>query len=454
MNIPPSPTPATYPPPVGRSIAHAVAWAVVILLVGWLTRSVWVVAGAGCLAVVSAWATGRMHARSQTEAIDGFAALCHGEIRQSQERWRLLHRETRQNASALLQLTDGVVVLSPDEAVLLINPSAVRLLDLQRREPLLGRSFTEIVRQPELTASIRNAVAEQHPQEFTLEFQHQAGVRPIRVRVDLIDTGESQNLQLSLRDETEPRRVEEMRREFIANVSHELKTPLAAIKGYAETTELAIQDDPEMAVHFLSQITAQCYRLERLVNEMMQLARAQSGRDFLHVSSVSLAEIVAESVRAYDPVARAGGIELIAGTDGQKAKVMADREATLTIANNLIGNAVRYTPSGGQVRVFLRPDRETWSLVVEDTGVGIAAEDQKRIFERFYRGSRNAESSSSSTGLGLAIVKNLAQAQQGEVHVRSEPGEGSTFWVCLPAVAAGGEPIKTSPSSVSATSLS
>jgi len=319
---------------------------------------------------------------------------------------------------------------------------------------LLGRPFTEIVRQPELTASIRNAVDEQHPQEFTLEFQHQRGIRPIRVRVDLIDTGESQNLQLSLRDETEPRRVEEMRREFIANVSHELKTPLAAIKGYAETTELAIQDDPEMAVHFLSQITEQCYRLERLVNEMMQLARAQSGRDFLHVSSVSLADIVAESVRTYDPVARASGIDLIAEVDGQRAKVTADREATLTIANNLIGNAVRYTPSGGRVRVYLRAEGESWALVVEDTGVGITAEDQKRIFERFYRGSRNSESSSSSTGLGLAIVKNLAQAQQGEVHVRSQPGEGSTFWVCLPAVTAESKSTAVSRPSVSTPSLS
>ncbi|MEM6364614.1 MAG: ATP-binding protein [Planctomycetota bacterium] len=354
------------------------------------------------------------------------------EVDQLHHRWRLLHDESRQNASALLQLVDGVVVLSPNETILLINPSAIRLLDLKRRDDLVGRSFTELVRLPELVEVIRNVVSEHHTQEISVDFQHDGGIRPIRVRVDRIDAGTQQNLQLCLRDETEPRRVEEMRREFVANVSHELKTPLAAIKGYAETIDLAIDDDPDTAKHFLRQITVQCLRLERLVFDMMRLAKAQTGRDHLNLASVALSEIIEESVRVYEPVAIAGDLSLQWLMPTEPCKVLADREAVLTIANNLIGNAVRYTSPGGDIRVSLQRDSQYWCLSVADTGEGIAEDDQQRIFERFYRGTRSTESPTSSTGLGLAIVKHLAQALGGSVRVDSKLGYGSTFEVRLP----------------------
>jgi two-component system phosphate regulon sensor histidine kinase PhoR len=370
----------------------------------------------------------------QDDAIAAYVRDSNDEIQKWQERLRCLHAETKQNASALLQLSDGVIVLAKDFSVLLINPSAVRLLGLKKRDALLGRCFTELVRVPQLLASVRSAVKEHQPQEFTVEVHDQGVIRPLRVRVDLIDTDDDPNLQLSLRDETESRRVDDMRREFIANVSHELKTPLAAIKGYAETVELAVQDDPDAALHFMQQITSQCLRLERLVHEMMQLARAQAGPANLHLSSVSLAEIVDDAIRTYEPVAAANGLDLMVELPADKAKIIADREATLTIANNLIGNAIRYTPTGGEVRVSIEEHAEQWALIVQDTGVGIPPSEQTRIFERFYRGSRNEESGTGGTGLGLAIVKHLTQAQDGDVSVTSTPGKGSRFCVCLPAV--------------------
>ncbi|MFG0255499.1 MAG: sensor histidine kinase, partial [Rhodopirellula sp. JB053] len=257
-----------------------------------------------------------------------------------------------------------------------------------------------------------------------------SGVTPLTLGV---------KVQLSLRDETEARKLEGMRREFIANVSHELKTPLAAIKGYAETVQLAAADDPDMAIHFMNSITAQCLRLERLVADMMQLARAQSGRAQMNIASISLRESVAESIRTYTPVAQASGLELTFHDDGNSAKVLADREAALTIANNLIGNAIRYTPRGGRIDVRLQKDADRWCLIVADTGIGIAEKDQTKIFERFYRGSKSAEMATSSTGLGLAIVKNLSIALGGSVRVDSEPGKGSTFVVELPSVVVQGE---------------
>lgn len=355
------------------------------------------------------------------------------ELQAWKDRWELLHAETRQNASVLFQMTDGVAVLAPDCSILLINPAARRLLDVSRQGKLLGRSFPEVVRNPDIVTAVRDALARQRAQEVLVEIGDGTVVRPLRVRVERIETAAEGNLQLTIHDETEARRVDEIRREFIANVSHELKTPLAAIKGYAETVELAIEDDPQAAAHFMKQINSQCVRLERLVADMMQLARAQSGPTNLRLAELNLADVISESFKSYLPVAHSREIDLTMESNGCDATVMADREATLTIANNLIGNAIRYTPEGGNVRVGVRHEGDFWALTVSDDGIGISETEQQRIFERFYRVDRTRESASSGTGLGLSIVKNLASAQGGQVRLHSHPGKGSTFEVWLPA---------------------
>jgi two-component system phosphate regulon sensor histidine kinase PhoR len=368
------------------------------------------------------------------DKIRSIEADSRADVARGRREFASLEAQSRLGNSALLQLIDGVVVLATDLKILLINPSAIRLLGLRDRDQPIGRSFAELVRDPTLTRLIGLAISERQPQESVFEFYHGQGVLPLRIRVDVIDDQDSFKVQLSLRDETEARQLEGMRREFIANVSHELKTPLAAIKGYAETVQLAVTDDPDMAIHFMNSIMTQCQRLEQLVADMMQLARAQSGRAQMNLVSVSLRDRVAESVRTYAPVAIASGLELNFEDNVGSAKVLADAEAALTIANNLIGNAIRYTPRGGRINVSLQRSPGYWSLIVDDTGVGISEQDQTKIFERFYRGSRSVEMATSSTGLGLAIVKHLSIAQGGSVSVKSQPGSGSTFIVELPAV--------------------
>ncbi len=362
-----------------------------------------------------------------------------GDLLGDRDEWKLqwseLHGESLQTASVLAQMRDGVIVLAPDQSILLVNPSARRLLSFVLTDTLVNRPLPEVIRYPDLVRAVNACAAGDGAQEVIIEVQDNAVHRPVRICVDRIASHDAEsNLLLTLADETESRRIDEIRREFIANVSHELKTPLAAIKGYAETVELAIEDDPAAAVHFMSQIQTQCLRLERLVADMMQLARAQAGRDKLHLVTVNLGDVLADSLKSYRPIAAAKHIELAIEDDFCAARVTADREATLTIVNNLIGNAVRYTPDGGHVRVGVREAGKFWALRVTDDGVGIPESEHERIFERFYRVEKTRESARSGTGLGLSIVKNLTIAQGGEVRLKSRPGVGSTFEVLLPAV--------------------
>ena len=369
---------------------------------------------------------------AQQLRLDDFRRKHLEEIQEWQERWQRLHRETQDTTSALVRMRDGVIMLGENDQILLMNPAAKRLLGISESLNMVDRSFREMVRQPELSRAIKAAYSGDGSQKLKLEIQHDNHVRPLKIRVDHFGSLSNNHLLITVRDETESHQVEAMRREFVANISHELKTPLAAIKGYAETVELAINDDPEAASHFMKQIQSQCLRLERLIEDMMQLARAQAGPSRMNFSNISLEEPINESLKSLSHLASAKNIELHFTALDQPAIVRGDPEAILTIANNLISNAVRYTPEKGSIKISCRDAGNKWALAVEDTGIGIGMKDQKRIFERFYRVDKRSDSPDGGTGIGLSIVKNLVSTLDGEVRVSSLPGKGSKFEVLLP----------------------
>ena len=346
-----------------------------------------------------------------------------------------LYSDATRSSIVLSHMLDGVMLLSPEAEIVLLNEAARRLLALPSDGQYLGRKFSNLVRIPLIAEAVQRARDEQLDQNASVEVVDGATVRPVSVRVDQVRTSTPPHLLLVIRDETESHRVEAIRREFIANVSHELKTPLAAIKGYAETGVTAIEDDPESAKHFIGQINDQCLRLEALIQDMMSLARAQSGRGTLVVHSIDLTEIIDKAMAAFRPVAAAKKVELRMRANNEPVRVMADEEAALTIAQNLISNAIKHTSAGGMVSVTCRPERSGWVMAVKDDGVGIAEEFQDRIFERFYRVAGARRSHDGGTGIGLSIVKNLVRAMDGSVSVRSRPGLGATFEVWLPAPA-------------------
>ncbi|WP_145171938.1 sensor histidine kinase [Rubripirellula lacrimiformis] len=419
---------------IGAVCAVAVTALIVITVAhaGWLAAIAVVAASGIIIAILRRRSTDR-RLRVQV-VVDGYRQ----EADQWQQQWLRLQQDAEQTQSALQKMRDGVIMLSREGNVLLVNPSAKFLLGIADRSDMGGRRLGEIVRIPELSRVITAAASGDGPQKVHVEVVCSDRIRSIKVRVDPIESRLETKLLVTLRDETEANRVDEMRREFVANISHELKTPLAAIKGYAETVELAIEDDPDAAKHFMSQINAQCLRLERLIADMMQLARAQAGNSHLSIGRVDFSEVVSESLRSNCPIAEVKEIAVVYQA-GQSQWIHSDREATLTIANNLIGNAIRYTSLGGRVEVGFRDAGKFLALVVQDNGVGINAEEQERIFERFYRVQKSrvargdeSDPLSEGTGIGLSIVKNLAISLGGEVRVESKPGRGSKFEVLLP----------------------
>jgi two-component system phosphate regulon sensor histidine kinase PhoR len=217
----------------------------------------------------------------------------------------------------------------------------------------------------------------------------------------------------------------------VANVSHELKTPLSAIKGYAETLRLGAVNDSEHNLLFVRRIEEQADRLHELILDILQIARVESGQETFDLTAVPIAALVNETVQQFEKIAATRQVQLVVEPAREEVAVIADDEGLRTILSNLVDNGLKYTPAGGTVTIRAVPGEQTVTLEVADTGIGIAAAEQSRIFERFYRVDKARSRELGGTGLGLSIVKHLAQAFGGRASVESQPGRGSKFSVEL-----------------------
>jgi two-component system phosphate regulon sensor histidine kinase PhoR len=226
----------------------------------------------------------------------------------------------------------------------------------------------------------------------------------------------------------------------VANVSHELKTPLAAIKGYAETLRLGAVNDPEHNLHFIRRIEEQSDRLHQLILDILQIARVESGEQSFELADISVAEVIRECTDQFIEAAGAKEVELCAELPANPLAVYADEEGVRTVLSNLLDNALKYTSAGGRVTVRAIANTAGVTFEVTDTGIGIAEKDLARIFERFYCVDKARSRQLGGTGLGLSIVKHLAQSMGGNVSVESQLGRGSTFRVELPCSKMSAEP--------------
>jgi signal transduction histidine kinase len=233
-----------------------------------------------------------------------------------------------------------------------------------------------------------------------------------------------------VRDVTEDRRLEAVRRDFVENASHELKTPAATIQATAETLRLAAVDDPAQIPRFAAQLEHEAVRLSRIVTELLDLSRLESGSAI--EEALSMADVAREEVRRLRPAADEAGVALELIADGS-GLVRGSRQDLYLLVRNLLDNAIRYSAEGGQVVVDVQSEEAETVLRVRDTGIGIPSRDLSRIFERFYRVDRARSRETGGTGLGLAIVKHVVENHGGRTSVESELGRGTTFEVTLPA---------------------
>ncbi len=336
-----------------------------------------------------------------------------------QTRLSELSSERNEMQTVIDCMAEGVIAVTADARVLRVNRTARALLELGDVRPLAP--VGSVVRNPELRVALERSVTrDAHSGEIDI------GGRNILLASRSLDRGGAVTTMLDI---TELRRLEQVRRDFVANASHELKTPLTAIRGFAETL---VDDDPpeELRRQFLGSIRANTLRLQRLVDDLLDLSRLEAGGWSAAREVVDMAEVARE---AWTLTREAKG-ETRAFEQEGSAAVLGDREGLVQILRNLLENAVRHTEEDGLISVRVREmgDGRTASVEVIDDGEGIPARSLPRIFERFYRADSSRARDFGGTGLGLAIVKHLVSAMGGEVHAESELGRGTTIGFTIP----------------------
>jgi two-component system, OmpR family, phosphate regulon sensor histidine kinase PhoR len=319
-------------------------------------------------------------------------------------------------------MPDGLILLREDERIVWCNPAAAAHFGLDTGQDI-GQSITYLVRQPQFADYLR---AERYGEPLTL--------RPSRgtdllVSVQLVPYGEGQKLRMS-RDVTELERVETMRRDFIANVSHELRTPLTVIAGFLETLADAERPDPMLLERSLPLMVEQTRRMQRLVEDLLTLSQLESINNPLREEPVDVPALL----RALhdDALALSGGRHRIALHVEPALGLNGAQDELRSAFGNLVSNAVRYTPEGGEVSIAWERRGGEARFVVRDTGIGIASYHLPRLTERFYRVDRSRSRESGGTGLGLAIVKHVLSRHGGSLEVSSTLGEGSSFAAVFP----------------------
>ena len=331
-------------------------------------------------------------------------------------------------------MEDAVLGLDQDGRITLLNQSARQILARPGdAKELIGRPLHAVARAPELLTMLDLLRTEEHAE---VEFET-SGSPPRAFLARATRQRGTPGAVLVVQDVTRLRRLEKMRKDFVANVSHELRTPVTVIRANAETLLDGAMHDPELAATFLSALLRNADRLSNLVRDLLDLSRIESGRLEFHLEALDVADTARKAVASMaSEIADTETTVVI--TVPAEARVRADASAIEQIYVNLLGNSLKYTPAGGRIEIGARQQARFWRIEVTDDGPGIAAKHQRRVFERFYRVDKGRSRGVGGTGLGLAIVKHFATALGGKVGVQTAAPEraerpGCRFWFTVPA---------------------
>jgi two-component system, OmpR family, phosphate regulon sensor histidine kinase PhoR len=343
-----------------------------------------------------------------------------------------LENDREQLRTILGGMVEGVIALDPEQVVLFANDRAGQLLEFAP-EAAVGRKLYEATRQKLILEIVEKALAGRGPHRQELEYTGPVP-RFLAVYVSPLPGDAPLGAILVIHDITELRRLERLRQDFVANVSHELKTPLAVIRSNIEALQDGAAEDPEARGPFLERVRLEADRLDALIQDLLRLARIESGEQLVDPEPLNFAEAVQDCLERHGARAEEKTLRVIEiPPPDLSLKVLADGAGLDQILDNLVDNAIKYTLPGGKITVRWGPaGAGQLSVSVADTGPGIPKRDLPRVFERFYRVDKARSRLVGGTGLGLAIVKHLVQAMNGTVTAASEEGKGTTFTVTLP----------------------
>lgn len=337
--------------------------------------------------------------------------------------------------SVLSNMINGVVMMDSNGLILIMNDRAEQILGISASK-LIGRHFREIKQQYELSQLIMEGYdTRKHiHEEITFYYPEERLLELNLVPIYQTHGSEFSGILLVLQDVSAIRRLERMRSEFVANVSHELKTPIAAVKGFAETMLSGAVKDEETANAFLQIIYDESERLNRLIGDILELSKIESRRVPLMLSPVDISRFMNNTIAILEVSSHKKNITVNL-TAPEELYMEADEDRLRQVFVNLLSNAISYTPEGGTVDVNITlTEQEQVRIAISDTGIGIPEKDLPRIFERFYRVDKARSRGSGGTGLGLSIVKHLVELHKGTISVRSVVGKGTTFTIELPTI--------------------
>jgi len=326
-------------------------------------------------------------------------------------------------AAVLEQMTDGVLIVDSDGRVQFANPAAVRLFDTPTP---IGHTAAEVLRQYQLVEAWQRARASGEQQSEAVEIPS----RHLFLQLFILPDPHTDGSLLLVQDLTRVRRLEMVRRDFISNVSHELRTPLASLKALTETLRDGALEDPKVADRFLGRIETELDALTQMAQELLELARIESGQVPLEFSQVNPARLLEASAERMRAQAERAGLTLRLEVPAGLPEVRGDERRLEQVLVNLVHNAVKFTPPGGVVVLSAAMEGGVVRFAVRDTGVGIPEDDLSRIFERFYKADRAR--SGGGTGLGLSIARHIIEAHRGRIWVESEEDLGSSFFFTIP----------------------
>jgi two-component system phosphate regulon sensor histidine kinase PhoR len=331
--------------------------------------------------------------------------------------------------AVLSSMVEGVLVLDQESKILLMN-AAIERMFLLEESAVLGRPLIEVFRHEQLHQLVQRALERgtDQSEEIVMFIPDE---RVFAVQASVSEKGGVAAV-LVFHDVSNLKRLERVRKDFVANVSHELRTPLTSIKGYIEALIDGAKDDPQKCVEFLGIIQKHSDQLNALLADLLQLSTIESGQYQWRRGTVSISDLIDRAVHLLRPQAEKKGQTISTGSAEGVGPVTGDAEKLTEVLINLIDNAIKYTPKDGRIGVEARPLEDGVEIAVSDTGIGIPSKEIPRIFERFYRVDRARSREMSGTGLGLSIVKHIIEAHGGKVSVESRVGKGSRFIVTLP----------------------